>query len=77
MLSQTVQNYIEVRRAAGFKFEAQAGLLCSFAAYVDARGEHYVRASTAIEWAGLVAKVPQRAHRLWIVIPVRTPCPRR
>ena len=68
MLSQTVQNYIEVRRAAGFKFEAQAGLLCSFAAYVDARGEHYVRASTAIEWAGLVAKVPQRAHRLWIVI---------
>ena len=68
MLSQTVQNYIEARRAAGFKFEAQAGLLCSFAAYVDARGEHYVRASTAIEWAGLVAKVPQRAHRLWIVI---------
>ena len=68
MLSQTVQNYIEVRRAAGFKFEAQAGLLCSFAAYADTRGEHYVRANSAIEWAGLAAKIPQRAHRLWTVI---------
>ncbi len=67
MLSQTVQNYIEARRAAGFKFETQAGLLRSFAAYAESRGEHYVRANTAIEWAGRVAKVPQRARRLWAV----------
>lgn len=68
MLSRSVQDYIKIRRAAGFKFEAQAGLLCSFAAYADARGEHYVHASTAIEWAGLAGQVPQRAHRLWTVI---------
>ena len=67
MLSQAVQDYIRARRAAGFKFEAQAGLLSSFAAYADARGEHYVRASIAVEWAGLAAQVPQRARRLWAV----------
>lgn len=67
MLSRRVQDYVKIRRAAGFKFEAQAGLLCSFAAYADARGEHYVRASTAIEWAGLAGQVPQRARRLWAV----------
>lgn len=68
MLSRSVEDYIRIRRAAGFKFEAQAGLLRSFAAYAVAKDEHYVRANSAIEWAGLAAKVPQRAHRLWTVI---------
>ncbi|WP_265303829.1 tyrosine-type recombinase/integrase [Verminephrobacter eiseniae] len=68
MLSQTIQNYIDMRRAGGFQFGCQAGFLHSFASFATAREERHVRASTAIEWAGQVAKTPQRAHRLWVVI---------
>ncbi len=68
MLSQTVQNYIDMRRAGGFQFRCQAGLLHSFATFATDRGEQHVQANTAIEWAGQVAKMPQRAHRLWVVI---------
>lgn len=68
MLSQAVQNYIDMRRAGGFQFRCQAKFLHSFASFATAREERHVRASTAIEWAGQVAKTPQRAHRLWVVI---------
>lgn len=68
MLSQTVQNYIDMRRAGGFQFRCQAGLLHSFATFATRREEQHVHANTAIEWAGQVAKMPQRAHRLWVVI---------
>ena len=52
MLKQTVQSYLEVRRACGFKLKSQGDLLRSFAAYSDARGKSHVCADTAIEWAG-------------------------
>ena len=68
MLSQTVQNYIDMRRAGGFQFGCQAGFLHSFASFAAARDEQHVHASTAIEWAGIAAKTPQRARRLWVVI---------
>ncbi|UZF31845.1 hypothetical protein [Ralstonia pseudosolanacearum] len=68
MLSQTVQNYIDMRRSSGFQFVCQAVFLHSFASFAAAKKEHHVRANTAIEWAGRAAKVPQRAHRLWVVI---------
>ncbi len=67
MLIQTVEDYINVRRAVGFKFECQARFLHNFASFAEARDEHHVRSITAIEWAGMAAKVPQRAHRLWVV----------
>jgi integrase/recombinase XerD len=68
MLAPAVESYVEVRRAAGFAFKSEASLLKSFAAFSDARGEHYVRSTIAIEWAGLARSVHQRARRLGTLI---------
>lgn len=68
MLTQAVESYVAVRRAAGFAFKSEGSLLKSFAAFSEARGEQYVRASIAIEWAGLARLVPRRARRLGSVI---------
>jgi len=56
MLMQTVQSYLEVRRACGFKLKSQGNLLRSFAAYSDVRGKSHVCTDTAIEWAGLARR---------------------
>ena len=68
MLAAAVDAYVAVRRAAGFTFGSEARVLASFAAFSEARAESYVRASLAIEWAGLARSVPQRARRLGHVI---------
>ncbi len=68
MIAQAVESYVAVRRAAGFAFKSEGSQLKSFATFSEARGKHYVRASLAIEWAGLARLVPQRARRLGIVI---------
>jgi integrase/recombinase XerD len=68
MLADAVSSYVEVRRAAGFAFRSEASLLDSFAAFSDARDEEHVRASLAVEWAGLARSVSQRARRLGQVI---------
>jgi integrase len=68
MLAAAVAAYVAVRRATGFTFRSEALLLASFAAFSEARAESYVRASLAIEWAGLARSVSQRARRLGHVI---------
>ncbi len=68
MLSQTVESYLALRRAAGFAFNSEGSLLTSFAAFSKARGESHVRVPVAIEWAGLARSVTQRARRLGVVI---------
>jgi integrase/recombinase XerD len=68
MLAHAVASYVAVRRATGFAFKTAGSLLQSFATFSEARGEHYVRASVAIEWAGLARSVSQRARRLGMVI---------
>ena len=68
VLAAAVDAYVAVRRAAGFTFRSEARVLASFAAFSEARAESYVRASLAIEWAGLARSVPQRARRLGHVI---------
>ena len=68
MLTEAVESYVAVRRAAGFAFKSEGSLLKNFAAFSDSRGERYVRAPIAIEWAGLARSVPQRARRLGTVI---------
>ena len=68
MLADAVESYVAVRRAAGFAFKSEGSCLKSFATYSASRGEDYVRAHTAIEWAGLARLAPQRARRLGIVI---------
>jgi integrase/recombinase XerD len=68
MLTAAVESYVAVRRAAGFTFRSEALLLQHFAAFSETRAESYVRASLAVEWAGLARSVPQRARRLGHVI---------
>ena len=68
MLAAAVDTYVAVRRAAGFTFGSEARVLASFASFSAARAESSVRASVAIEWAGLARSVPQRARRLGHVI---------
>jgi len=68
MLAEAVVTYVALRRAAGFAFKSEGSYLRSFAAFCDARGESFVRAQVAIEWARLAQLVPQRARRLGIVI---------
>jgi integrase len=67
MLSESVQAYIDMRRACGFKFQHQAKFLHSFVQFCAIRSEDYVRSGTAIEWAGLARQTEHRAHRLAIV----------
>jgi len=68
MLADAVDSYVAVRRALGFAFKSEGSCLKSFTTYAASRGEAYVRAHTAIAWAGLARLVPQRARRLGIVI---------
>jgi integrase/recombinase XerD len=68
VLGTDVDVYVAVRRAAGFSFRSEARQLSSFAAFSEARGASHVRASLAIEWAGLARSVSQRARRLGHVI---------
>jgi integrase/recombinase XerD len=68
MLTRAVQTYLSVRRATGFALEKQGCRLRSFAAYSDAKGEHYVTSQTAIEWARQTSSVEARARRLGDVI---------
>jgi integrase/recombinase XerD len=68
VLAAAVDAYVAVRRAAGFTFRSEARQLVSFAAFSAGRTESHVRASLAIEWAGLARSMPQRARRLGHVI---------
>ena len=68
MLTRTVETYLAVRRAAGFELKCEGSQLKSFAAFSEARKQHYVSTDIAIEWAGLARSVPQRARRLGMVI---------
>ena len=67
MLSESVQAYIDMRRACGFKFQHQAKFLQSFVQFCFTRGEDHVQSRTAIEWAGLARHTAHRAHRLAVV----------
>lgn len=67
MLAVAVEEYLAVRRAAGFACRSEGLLLQSFARFAAARDEAYVRALMAIEWAGLAPSLPQRARRLGMV----------
>jgi integrase/recombinase XerD len=68
MLTQAVDTYLAVRRAAGFALLREGFHLKSFAAFSEARKQHYVSTEIAIEWARLARSVPQRARRLGTVI---------
>jgi len=68
MLMKAVESYLAVRRAAGFKLEVVGVLLRSFARFAEKRGEGFVRAQTAIDWAKTSPSSEQKARRLQIII---------
>lgn len=68
MLADAVRSYLSMRRAVGFAVKEVGLHLQSFAAYSDARKLRYVRAQAAIEWAGQVPSLNQRARRLGDVV---------
>jgi integrase len=68
MLTQSVESYLEVRRAMGFALHSEGSLLQSFAKHSDAAGQSHICAETAIQWAGMARSVTTRARRLGQVI---------
>lgn len=68
MLMQTVDTYLAVRRAAGFKLEAAERYLRDFARFARARGDTYVDSQTAIAWASQGNPEAQRNNRLKMII---------
>ncbi|MBK7665806.1 MAG: tyrosine-type recombinase/integrase [Sterolibacteriaceae bacterium] len=68
MLTPAIESYLATRQAVGFRLKEVAQHLRSFAAYSVAQGQCYLKAQTAIDWAGQAGSVHQRARRLGDVI---------
>ena len=68
MLIRAVETYLAVRRAAGFGLRNTSYHLRSFAAFSEARKQHYISTEIAIAWAGLAPSLAERARRLGTVI---------
>ena len=64
MLSLLIDNYLALRRAAGFELTVQEGLLRNFARYAAARSQTHVCRQTAIAWAAQAPSPCQRENRL-------------
>lgn len=67
MLMAAVDTYLAVRRAAGFQLRSAEAYLRSFAGFATERGEAYVMARTAIDWASTTSSEAQRHNRLMSV----------
>ncbi len=64
MLTDSIEDYLAVRRAAGFVMTVDAGLLRSFAKFAAARAQSHVQQQTAIAWAAQAPSPHQRERRL-------------
>ena len=64
MLSRDIDQYLALRRAAGFQLKVQEGLLRHFARYAAARSQTHVCRQTAIDWATQAPSPYQRENRL-------------
>jgi integrase len=62
VLSNAIDGYLRVRRAAGFQLRGEELMLHSFARFARERGETHLRASSAVEWAARAAS-PERRER--------------
>lgn len=64
MLRPSVDAYLALRRAVGFRLKAEEYLLHDFARWASDRGETHVRTQTATEWAATARSPWQRERRL-------------
>jgi integrase len=67
VLTQAINSYLAIRRAAGFQLRVVEVLLRRFAEFAAAHGETHVSARSAIEWAGQAPSTHQRCRRLDVV----------
>lgn len=67
MLIATVERHIALHHATGYLFRKQSILLRNFARHAEARGDQFVRAATALEWAAKGPTVGTRHGRLEVV----------
>jgi integrase len=68
MLSDDVERYVELRRTLGFKLRKPLRHLQSFARFATDRGETYISAATALEWAAMAPTPSTRNRRLGDVV---------
>lgn len=61
---QLIKDYLALRRAVGFKLRATESRLRAFAHYAVECGDAYIRAETAIAWAGTAESPGERHCRL-------------
>lgn len=67
MLTQAINDYLAIRRAAGFQLNVAEALLRNYARFAAERGETSVRSETVLAWAALAPSPPQRGRRLEVV----------
>lgn len=67
MLNQAIDNYLKIRRVAGFELKVDDGLLRNFARFATERSETQVRRQSAIDWAAQAPSPSQRERRLGMV----------
>lgn len=62
-----LDDYLQLRRALGFKLERTGRLLAQFVAYLEEAGTTTITRDLAITWASQPAQPNPRATRLWVV----------
>jgi integrase len=67
MLNQAIDDYLKIRRTAGFELKVDEGLLRNYARFAAARSETHVRRQTATDWAAQAPSPEQRERRLGMV----------
>jgi integrase len=60
-LEQSLADYLDLRRALGFKLERAEKLLAQYMAFLDARGEDRVTVANALDWT----RLPETASPSW------------
>jgi integrase len=67
MLTSSIDAYLALRRAVGFRLKTEEQLLHEFARWAAERGDTHVRTQTVTEWAAAARSTWQRERRLRVV----------
>jgi integrase len=62
VLRQHLEDYLEMRRALGFKLERAGALLAQFVAFAEDNGADAITVELALAWA----RLPKGAQRTWV-----------
>lgn len=67
MMTSLLDDYLALRREAGFQLRVQESLLRNFVKFSAVCGDKFVRTQTALNWAALAPSASQRGRRLDVV----------